>query len=70
TTIAPQALLLMNSAMVRGCAEGFARRLAPAAEKDMTAAVREGYATALGRSPTAKELAASVAFVGEQQASY
>jgi hypothetical protein len=70
TTIAPQALLLMNSTMVRGCAEGFAHRLGPAAEKGLPVAVRAGYATALGRAPTAKELAASVAFVGEQVASY
>jgi mono/diheme cytochrome c family protein len=70
TTIAPQALLLMNSAMVRGCAEGLARRLAPASENGVADAVREGYATALGRAPTAKELDASVAFVQEQLASY
>jgi hypothetical protein len=70
TTIAPQALLLMNSTMVRGCAEGLARRIALAGEKGLPAAVREGYTTALGRAPTAKELASSVAFVREQQASY
>jgi mono/diheme cytochrome c family protein len=70
TTIAPQALLLMNSTMVRGCAEGFACRLVPAADKGLPDAVRAGYTTALGRAPTAKELAASVAFVGEQLASY
>jgi mono/diheme cytochrome c family protein len=70
TTIAPQALLLMNSATVRGCAEGFARRLAVSAEKGLPEAVRAGYATALGRAPTAQELAASVAFVQEQLASY
>jgi hypothetical protein len=70
TTIAPQALLLMNSALVRGCAESFTRRLAPAAEKGLSEALREGYAAALGRAPSAQELAASVAFVGQQEASY
>ncbi|HZY85608.1 MAG TPA: PSD1 and planctomycete cytochrome C domain-containing protein [Gemmataceae bacterium] len=70
TTIAPQALLLMNSALVRGCAEGFARRLAPSAEKGLPDAVRDGYATALGRVPSSKELAAAVGFVQEQMASY
>jgi mono/diheme cytochrome c family protein len=70
TTVAPQALLLMNNAAVRGCAEAFARRIGPADGKPTADVVRSGYLTALGRTPTAEESAESVRFVAEQRASY
>lgn len=69
TTVAPQALLLLNNGAVRASSEAFARRIggpdAPVAE-----AVRRGYLTALGRAPAAAELADSVRFVEEQAAAY
>jgi hypothetical protein len=69
TTIAPQALLLMNNELVRGSAAGFARRVAPTGKR-LPDAVRSAYAVALGRAPSPRELADSVAFVREQAASY
>jgi mono/diheme cytochrome c family protein len=66
TTIAPQALLLMNNANVRESARAFARRLLPAWEKGPDAALREGYRLALGREPDAEELKDSTAFITSQ----
>jgi hypothetical protein len=70
TTIAPQALLLMNNKLVRSCAENFAKRIATAEGKSLDDAVHAGYATALGRQPSEQELADSVQFVKEQEESY
>jgi hypothetical protein len=66
--VAPQALLLMNNAQVRACAEAMARRLG--SDKPPEDAVRAGYALALGRPPTAAEQADSSRFVREQADSY
>jgi mono/diheme cytochrome c family protein len=70
TTIAPQALLLMNNKTVRECAENFARRIAPVKDKTLEESVRNGYAAALGRGPSEQELTDSVQFVKEQEESY
>jgi hypothetical protein len=70
TTIAPQALLLMNNELVRDSADGFASRVASAPDRPPGDAVRAAYRHALGRAPTQRELADSVAFVAEQAASY
>jgi mono/diheme cytochrome c family protein len=70
TTVAPQALLLMNSPMVRGCAESFARRISPRDDTPLADAVRSGYLIALGRRPGEAELADSVQFLQEQVDSY
>jgi mono/diheme cytochrome c family protein len=70
TTIAPQALLLMNNPHVRACARGFARRIASDAKTSVEEAVKAGYQIALTRLPTAEELAESVAFVKHQVDSY
>jgi mono/diheme cytochrome c family protein len=69
TTIAPQALLMMNNSTVRGCAEALARRIAPGPTPS-AAAVRAGYEIALARPPSDKELAEAGAFVREQWESY
>jgi hypothetical protein len=69
TTIAPQALLLMNNPMVRGCAEALARRVA-APGRSSEDAVRAAYLRALARPPSAKELAGGLEFVAEQGRSY
>src|SRR5207244_4977445 len=70
TTIAPQALYLMNNPHVRGYARGFARRIAPDAKTPIEEAVRMGYQVALGRAPTAAELGDSMTFVKVQAADY
>jgi mono/diheme cytochrome c family protein len=66
TTVAPQALLLMNNPQVRAWAKGLARRIAPDAKTSVEDAVRRGYEVALTRPPTEDELADSVAFVKAQ----
>jgi len=70
TTIAPQALLLMNNKLVRDCAEGLARRVTPAEGKDVAGPVQQAYLAALARRPTEEERKDAVAFVKEQQDSY
>ncbi len=70
TTVAPQALLLMNNALVRSCAEGLAKRARPTADKPLADAVRSGYTIALGRAPTEQETADSVQFIKEQAEAY
>jgi mono/diheme cytochrome c family protein len=66
TTIAPQALLLLNNPNVRQCARAFAKRLLPSWEQSPSAALREGYVLALGREPDADELNDSSAFIAAQ----
>ena len=71
TTVAPQALLLMNGPQVREWAEAFARRLesdTPGTESP--AQVARAYLLALSRPPTAKEQASAAAFLASQTASY
>lgn len=67
TTIAPQALVMMNNPQVRAWARAFGRRLAAAS---VEASVHQAYRLALSRAATADELADGVAFVKAQEASY
>ena len=71
TTVAPQALLLMNGPQVREWAEAFARRVEsdpPGTESP--AQVARAYLLALSRPPTVKEQASAAAFLASQTASY
>jgi len=70
TTIAPQALMLMNNAIVRERAADLARRLKSAAESSLGDAIRLGYAIALSRQPAPDELADSESFLKDQAAAY
>ncbi len=70
TTIAPQALFLMNNANVRASASSLARRAAPDAMTPLESAVKAAYLTALARLPTAEELGDALAFLAQQSASY
>ncbi|MCE9546839.1 MAG: PSD1 and planctomycete cytochrome C domain-containing protein [Planctomycetia bacterium] len=70
TTVAPQALLLINSPLVRACAQDFAGQLAAAAEKSPEDAVRQGFRVAVGRLPTDKEVTECAAFIKSQADSY
>jgi mono/diheme cytochrome c family protein len=63
TTVAPQALLMMNNPHIRAAARDFATRLKPAGERSMTEAVKLAYALAIGRPPDANEQANAVAFL-------
>jgi hypothetical protein len=67
TTVAPQALMLMNSPVVRGYAAVFAQRLK---NDDPGAAVRAAYLRALGREPGEAEAADALAFLKQQAADY
>jgi hypothetical protein len=70
TTIAPQALLLMNNPHVRACARGFAKRIDPDRKTPVEDALKAAYQISLTRLPTAEELSDSAAFVKQQVASY
>jgi hypothetical protein len=70
TTIAPQALLLMNNPNVRNYAKAFARRVAPKASVSLEGVVKSAYLTAFARLPDAHEFANSVTFLAQQAESY
>jgi len=67
TTIAPQALHLLNNPRMRDCAKTFAQRLGSGKLPD---AVQVAYRIALARNPSADELADGLAFINEQMATY
>ena len=54
TTVATQALTLMNSPFVRQRAEQLAKRIRPKADVDLATAIEQAYRLALCRPPTAK----------------
>ncbi len=70
TTIAPQALLLLNNPQVREYARAFARRIAADESTRLADIVRQGYLVALAREPDEQELSESSAFLANQLASY
>jgi hypothetical protein len=70
TTIAPQALLLMNNPQTREAARQFAGKLQSAASRSLDEAIRTGYLTAVSRQPSAEELADAVLFIRQQSESY
>jgi mono/diheme cytochrome c family protein len=70
TTIAPQALHLLNSPQVRQYARAFARRIAPSEATPLEDAVRHAYKVALARGPSAVELQDDLAFLTQQMATY
>ncbi len=65
TTIAPQALILMNNGMVTFQAERFAERVREDVGDDVEAQVHRAILLALGRPAAAAEHANAVEFVGE-----
>ena len=69
TTVAPQALVFMNSPYVREYATNFAKQLLG---KNTTTEdiVKNGYWQALSRDPTPQELAATTGFIDAQTNSY
>jgi len=71
TTVAPQALLLMNSPQLRDWAGRFAHRIASEpATISAESAVRRAYLLALCREPSATELEAAAAFLRQQTDAY
>ncbi len=67
TTVAPQALLLMNNEQIRGAAKTWAKQLAPLPAEQ---AVARAFSTALGRAPRNDELASVTEFLRTQTESY
>jgi hypothetical protein len=70
TTIAPQALHLLNNPRMREYAKSLAKRIAPGTETPPEAALRAAYKTALAREPSADELAEGLTFLEQQMATY
>jgi mono/diheme cytochrome c family protein len=70
TIIAPQALMLMNNANIRGYAKSLAARIGPKDGSTLEGAVRAGYLITLARPPRDDELHESTQFVREQMESY
>lgn len=68
TITAPQALLFLNSPLVRAGATAFARRLEPIAVHDPAAAVRLGYLLTTGRPPDVTELAEATGYLSARAA--
>ena len=69
-TIAPQALMFMNSPLLREYAANFARKLEAGPEGSLTVKVETAYRQALGRLPDAEEREAGLSFLQAQQDSY
>ena len=70
TTIAPQALHMLNNPQVRQTARSFARRISPTQATPLEDAVRAGYQIALARQPTRDELDDGIAFIRQQLPTY
>jgi cytochrome c553 len=66
TTVAPQALMLLNSAFIEQQSAAFAGRLAQEAGKDAGAQVERAYGLALGRAPSAREKTIATEFLARQ----
>ena len=65
TTIAPQALMMMNSEFVEKCSADFAATLMDERHPDDDSQIQSAYVRAYGRAPTALELEGSKAFLRE-----
>ncbi len=68
TTVAPQALTLLNEAFVRDQARAFAARLAPIGSTEER--IQSAFLLAFGRKPTAHECETAVAFITAQADEY
>jgi hypothetical protein len=67
TTVAPQALWMLNNPQVQSYAKAFAERLKPAAVDSPADAVRLAYQIAYSRLPTESEQNDAVEFISEQR---
>ena len=69
STVAPQALALLNSAVTRDLAARFAERVRPTPETPLEQAVDTAYQTALGRPITDEERQLMLDFISHQTSS-
>lgn len=70
TTVAPQALTLLNGGFMNRMSRAFAERLQRGAGDDRAARVRMAYRWALSRDPTAEETGIAVSYLGRQQRAF
>jgi hypothetical protein len=67
TTVAPQALLLLNNTHVRACAHGLAQQLRPAIAQSRSAGIALAFRLTLGREPLPAERENAERFVDARQ---
>lgn len=67
STVAPQALLMMNNDFVINESIRFAKRLEATVGSDTATQVAQAWAIAFGRAPTPSQLTASMAFIEDQR---
>ncbi|MBI1840994.1 MAG: DUF1549 domain-containing protein [Verrucomicrobia bacterium] len=70
TTVAPQALFLMNNSQVRASATVFARLATGSGSRPAAASVRDAFERALARPPSSEELSDVLTFLERQSALY
>jgi mono/diheme cytochrome c family protein len=70
TTIAPQALHLLNNPQVRSYAHGLAKRIAPDEKVSLEQAIASAYRIMLAREATSDEIKDGLEFLKGQMASY
>lgn len=66
TTVAPQAMALLNDRFVRSVARDFAQRLIMSSGDDDRRLVEESFELSFSRAPNETETAASMAFIKSQ----
>jgi hypothetical protein len=67
TTVAPQALMLLNEGFVQQQASRFAERLRREAGENELAQVKRAFALAVQRNPSKRELTAALEMLAEQR---
>jgi hypothetical protein len=70
TTVAPQALLMMNNPHVHTYAQAFARRIHAASDQELDNVIQAGFITALARPADSQELQQMAEFLTQQTAAY
>ncbi|MCC6155787.1 MAG: DUF1553 domain-containing protein, partial [Candidatus Hydrogenedentes bacterium] len=70
TTIAPQALMVINNQNVRENAEALAARMQSGAPMDLAASIKLGFMLTISRQPSDSELSEALAFLDAQTKSY
>jgi hypothetical protein len=67
STVAPQALAMLNSPIIRGLATKFAVRVRPSESTPVAAAIDQAYRIALSRPATDEEIETMTAFIERQK---
>ncbi|OWK46756.1 DUF1553 domain-containing protein [Fimbriiglobus ruber] len=70
TTVAPQALMLLNDNVMREKAAAFAGRVQKEASTDVAAQIERAHLLALGRKPTPQEATVARGYLDKQTAAY